>query len=126
MSLFLFAWAVFLSAELALRKDKLANMDLLIEYVSPKAAWIIKLVNYIIMSAFLLQMLGYGIRLSITTSRRVFQGIPGFSYTWVSISIPFASLLMLITIARKMFIHIKHRNSIMPAVPSHDIGEGPW
>ena len=62
-----------------------------------KAQLYLKLVNYIIIIAFLLGMIGYGLWLSYTTRLRTFQGIPGFSYTWVTLSVPFGCALMLIT-----------------------------
>jgi TRAP-type C4-dicarboxylate transport system permease small subunit len=33
---------------------------------------------------------------------RTFQGIPGFSYTWVTLSVPFGCALMLITAILKI------------------------
>ena len=47
-------------------------------------------------------MIGYGVKLSYTTRLRCFQGIPGFSYTWVTLSVPFGCALMLITAILKV------------------------
>jgi TRAP-type C4-dicarboxylate transport system permease small subunit len=63
----------------------------------PKAQLYIKTINYIIIVAFLLGMIGYGLWLSYTTRLRTFQGIPGFSYTWVTLSVPLGCALMLVT-----------------------------
>jgi len=59
----------------------------------------IELLNLIIILAFLLALIGYGSWLSYTTRFRTFQGIPGFSYTWVTLSVPMGCLLMSITTA---------------------------
>jgi TRAP-type C4-dicarboxylate transport system permease small subunit len=47
-------------------------------------------------------MIGYGLWLSYTTRLRTFQGIPGFSYTWVTLSVPIGCALMLITATLKL------------------------
>jgi TRAP-type C4-dicarboxylate transport system permease small subunit len=51
---------------------------------------------------FLVGMIGYGLWLSYTTRLRTFQGIPGFSYTWVTLSVPVGCGLMLITAILKI------------------------
>jgi len=43
-----------------------------------------------------------GIKLSLFSRRRVFQGIPGFSYSWVIISIPVSALLQSTTVILKL------------------------
>ena len=56
----------------------------------------LRLVNYTILFGFLAYLVIFGIWLSYTTRARTFQGIPGFSYTWVTLSVPVAALLMFI------------------------------
>lgn len=94
---FLFAWTVFLGADAAMRMDRLFCIEVITEKLSPKAQLYLKVVNYGIIVIFLLGMIGYGSWLSYTTRLRTFQGIPGFSYTWVTLSVPFGCALMLIT-----------------------------
>ncbi len=102
ISTFLFAWAVFLGADAALRKDKLVSIDLLVERFPLKLQRAIKLLNYFIMTAFLTLMVYYGIKLSISTYHRKFAGLPSLSYTWVTIAVPIGCLLMLSTILVKI------------------------
>ena len=97
LSLFLFAWSVFLSADAALRADKLVNVDLLIHRLSPTLQRAIRLGNHVLILAFLSAMVYFGIKLAYISRVRVFQGIPGFSYTWVTLSVPVGSILMIIT-----------------------------
>jgi TRAP-type C4-dicarboxylate transport system permease small subunit len=54
-----------------------------------------------------LTMIGYGSWLSYITRVRPFQGIPGFSYTWVTISVPIGCALMLLSVIRKIQLFLK-------------------
>jgi len=94
---FLFAWTVFLGADAAMRLDRLFCIELITYKLPQKAQLYLKLINYIIIVIFLVGMIGYGLWLSYTTRLRTFQGIPGFSYTWVTLSVPIGCALMLIT-----------------------------
>jgi TRAP-type C4-dicarboxylate transport system permease small subunit len=94
---FLFAWTVFLGADAAMRLDRLFCIEVITSRISPKAQLYLKIINYSIIAVFLVGMIGYGIPLSWTTRFRAFQGIPGFSYSWVTLSVPIGCALMLIT-----------------------------
>lgn len=102
MSLFLFAWSVFLSADAALRADRLVNVDLLVNRLPAATRKFLAIASYVIIFIFLAAMVYYGIKLSIFSRRRVFQGIPGFSYTWVILSVPVGSFLQMITVTLKL------------------------
>ncbi len=99
---FLFAWAVFLGADAAMRLDRLFCIEVITGKLPQKAQLYLKSINYLIIIIFLLGMIGYGLWLSYTTRLRTFQGIPGFSYTWVTLSVPFGCALMLITAILKI------------------------
>jgi len=102
MATFLFAWAVFLSADAAMRKDRLISINVLMDRLPPKYQLYLKILNYAIIIVFLAVMIVYGFYLSYTTRLRTFQGIPGFSYTWVTISVPIGCMLMLTTAVLKI------------------------
>lgn len=102
LSLFLFAWSVFLSADVALRADRLVNVDLLLYRLSPPLRRAINLGNYVLILIFLMALVYFGIKLAYLSRVRVFQGIPGFSYSWVALSVPVGSLLMIITTVLKI------------------------
>jgi TRAP-type C4-dicarboxylate transport system permease small subunit len=102
MSLFLFAWSVFISADVGLRADRLVNVDLLVKVFPHKHQKVIALINYAIILVFLAAMVFFGIKLSIFSWRRVFQGMPGFSYGWVTLSAPVGSFLIGTTVVLKM------------------------
>jgi TRAP-type C4-dicarboxylate transport system permease small subunit len=94
---FLFAWTVFLGADAAMRLDRLFCIEVVTSRLSPKVQHFLKIINYSIIAIFLVGMIGYGLPLSYTTRFRAFQGIPGFSYSWVTLSVPIGCALMLIT-----------------------------
>jgi len=99
---FLFAWTVFLGADAAMRLDRLFCIEVITVKLPQKSQLYLKCINYTIIIIFLVGMIGYGSYLSYTTRLRAFQGIPGFSYTWVTLSVPFGCALMLITAILKI------------------------
>ena len=96
-ALFLTAWSVFLGADVAYRNGKLVRVDILTDRLPHKVQNILMIAMEIGILIFLIVMFFYGIQMSISTYDRTFQGIPGFSYTWVTISIPVSCCLMGIT-----------------------------
>ena len=108
---FLFAWCVFFGADLAVKNDKLMSIDLLTKKLPIKAQHILKLLNLFIMAIFLLFLIVLGAWLSYTTRFRTFQGIPGFSYTWLTISVPIGSALMLSTVVEKFVAQMKTKRA---------------
>ena len=99
---FLFAWCVFLGSDIAMRNDRLFSIDVLTSRLPKKWQHYLKIFNYYIIIGFLGSLIIYGLQLSYTTRLRTFQGIPGFSYTWVTLSVPVGCLLMLITAILKV------------------------
>ena len=93
----LFAWCTFLAADIAMRNEKLMKVDFFVRKLPEGLQVKVELLNLLIILVFLAALVGYGIWLSYTTRFRTFQGIPGFSYTWVTLSVPVGSLLMSIT-----------------------------
>ncbi len=102
LSLFLFAWSVFLAADVALRNDKLVRMELVLLKTSEKTTRIVTIINYLLIVVFLAALTFYGIKLSFISHRRVFQGIPGFRYPWVILCVPIGCSLMIVTSVLKL------------------------
>ena len=98
----LFAWCTFLGADVAMRNNKLMNVDFFINKLPGKNKKFIVIINLFIILIFLATLIGFGVWLSYTTRFRSFQGIPGFSYTWVTLSVPVGGLLMMITTMLKI------------------------
>jgi len=106
-STFLFAWAVFFSADIAMRKNRHVSVEILVNRLPKKIQSYIALLNYVIIVVFLAFLIIYGIKLCFITRFRAYQGIPGFSYTWVTLSIPVGCTSLLITILLKIWNLIK-------------------
>lgn len=112
MSTFLFAWTAFLSADVAMRKDKHVNVDLLVSRCSSKVQFILNLFNHAVIAVFLVLMVRYGFSMAYMTRFRTFQGIPGFSYMWATLTVPIGcALLLLTTLLKIRSIIINYRQS---------------
>ena len=96
-----FAWACFLCADVAWRRNSLMSIDIVVSRVPEKARKALRLANYGIISAFLLYLTVMGTWLAWTSRARSFQGIPEISYAWVTMSAAVGGLLLLITTVLK-------------------------
>lgn len=97
-----FAWATFLAADIAWRRDLLISVRLYHHRLPPRAARALELANY----AIVLLILGYGVYagawLCWISRARSFQGMPGVSYSWVTAALPVGSALMIGTTLAKI------------------------
>ncbi|WP_207455281.1 TRAP transporter small permease [Azospirillum sp. SYSU D00513] len=98
----LFAWACFLCADIAWRRDSLMSIDLLTARASPGVRRAVATLNHAIIALFLVFLIVAGVWLSWTSRARSFQGIPEISYSWVTMSLPVGAALLLITCIGKM------------------------
>jgi TRAP-type C4-dicarboxylate transport system permease small subunit len=92
-----FAWGCFLCADIAWRNDALMSIDLVPSRLSPSARRLLGMVNHLLIAVFLVYVIYAGGWLSWTSRARSFQGIPGVSYSWVTMSIVVGGALLLIT-----------------------------
>jgi TRAP-type C4-dicarboxylate transport system permease small subunit len=106
ISLLLFAWVVFLGADLALRKADFVRVDMLVRHFPAKAQKILYYFMYLLALVFLGIVVRHGIPLSIDNSKRLFQTL-GISYSWATISAPAGSMFLMITIVLKLIAHWK-------------------
>ena len=97
-----FAWACFLCADIAWRKNSLMAIEFLPRLLPPGAQKALRLANYFIISVFLAYLMVMGAWLAWTSRARSFQGIPEISYSWVTASAVAGGLLLLITTALKV------------------------
>lgn len=103
----MFAWACFFSADIAWRKNKLMSVEVLTNYLSERAKKNCRMVNYFVLTLFLVYLIPTGFWLSYISRARSFQGIPDFSYSWVTLSMPVGGILLLITTILKVRDEIK-------------------
>lgn len=92
----LFAWTIFIGADIAMRRKKLMGVDIITEKLPEKLRKVIKLIFNIIIIIFLSLLLFYGTQLSIANSARTFQSLQ-ISYSWATLSAPVGAILMIIT-----------------------------
>ena len=97
-----FAWAAFLCADIAWRKNALMSIDLLVARLPYMAQRALVYANYLIISVFLIYVIYAGLELAYVSRARSFQGIPGISYSWVTMSLPVGGLLLLTTTLLKV------------------------
>ncbi|WEX90032.1 TRAP transporter small permease subunit [Sinorhizobium garamanticum] len=96
-----FAWAAFLCADIAWRNDTLMSIDVAVARAPERLRRALLYCNYLIISAFLIYVIYAGVWLSWISRARSFQGIPGLSYSWVTMSMPVGAALLLLTTALK-------------------------
>jgi TRAP-type transport system small permease protein len=97
-----FAWACFLCADIAWRRNSLMSIEFLPARLPPRMQRALRVANYSIISIFLIYLVVLGAWLAWTSRVRSFQGIPEISYAWVTISASFGGLLLLITTLLKV------------------------
>lgn len=98
----LFAWACFLAADLAWRRDSLMAIDLVTDRLPPRLRSWLTMLNYALITAFLVYLISFGVYLSWVSRIRSFQGMPGVSYSLVTMSLPVGAFLLLITTIGKV------------------------
>ena len=97
-----FAWACFLCADIAWRKDTLMSIDIVTARVPEQARRALVYLNHLIISGFLVYVIYAGLWLSWVSRARSFQGIPEISYSWVTMSLPVGAALLLLTTSLKV------------------------
>ncbi|MEP9376758.1 TRAP transporter small permease [Aquabacter sp. CN5-332] len=98
----LFAWACFFAADIAWRRNSMMAVDVVVEKLPERLQFALRMLNYALIAAFLLYLAYYGFTLSWISRIRSFQGMPGVSYSWVTMSLPVGAVLLLITTAMKV------------------------
>lgn len=98
----LFAWACFLCADIAWRKNSLMAIEVVTSRLPQHLQSACRMLNYAIISVFLVYLIVMGLYLSWISRIRSFQGIPEISYSWVTMSLPVGAALLLITTALKV------------------------
>lgn len=97
-----FAWACFLCADIAWRRDSLMSIELLTNRLPGRANRVLLYCNYAILLLFLGYVIYSGVLLSWVSRARSFQGIPGVSYSWVTMSLAVGGALLLVTTVLKL------------------------
>ncbi|TCT12446.1 TRAP-type C4-dicarboxylate transport system permease small subunit [Tepidamorphus gemmatus] len=110
-----FAWAAFLAADVAWRRDSLLSIDVIAGRLEAPARRWLRLVNLVLICFFLIYVIWAGTRLAILSSARSFQGIPWISYSWVTMSLPVGATLLLLTTGTKIVALLREARSDDPS-----------
>ena len=114
LSTCLFAWSCFLSGDIAWRENKLMSVDLFVRLFPEKGKRYFDMFNYMVIMGFSVYLIFFGLWLSYTSRERTFQGIPNFSYTWVTISVPIGAVFLFMTGIQKIKHHFKQNETETP------------
>ncbi|MES2685305.1 MAG: TRAP transporter small permease subunit [Pseudomonadota bacterium] len=114
-----FAWACFLCADIAWRRNSLMAIEVLTSRLAPLGQKLLRHANHLMICSFLLYVFVMGVHLSWISRARSFQGIPEISYSWVTMSMPVGALLLLVTTVLK--IRDDWRGAPPPASAATDI-----
>jgi TRAP-type transport system small permease protein len=98
----LFAWACFLCADIAWRRNSMMAIEVFIDRLPDGLQTALRMVNYVLIAGFLSYLAAVGVYLSWISRVRSFQGIPEVSYSWVTMSLPVGAALLLVTTALKI------------------------
>jgi len=103
----LFAWACFLSADIAWRHNALMSVDLFVGRLSPSWRHALGIASHLIVLTFLAFIVIAGLWLAWISRARTFQGLPNVSYSIVTLSLPVGCALMFLTSVFKLLDQIK-------------------
>jgi TRAP-type C4-dicarboxylate transport system permease small subunit len=102
-----FAWATFLSADIAWRRSRLTALRFVPDALPASLRWWLDSLNYLT----ILAILGYGVYagtiLAWISRSRTFQGMPDISYSWVTAALPVGCALMILTTLEKLVAHFR-------------------
>ncbi len=112
----LFAWACFLCADIAWRRNSLMSIEVVTSRLPTRAALALRMANYALISAFLVYLISMGLYLSWISRIRSFQGLPSVSYSWVTMSLPVGATLLLITTMLKVRAELRGEHAQSQAV----------
>lgn len=111
-ALLLFTWSTFMGADLAWRRGKLVNVDILFNMLPKKMRKPLKLFIYLICLVFICALIYLGFIQSVKTWYRSFNGLPWLSYTWVTLSVPVCMLSMAVTTILKIIATIQNKTEL--------------
>jgi len=101
LSLLIFAWLIFLGADVAIRTTELISIDLVVKRF-PKIIQDILFTGGILLSlAFLYVLMRYGVPLALDNFERPFHSL-GISFSYATIAAPVGAFLMSISLTLKL------------------------
>ena len=100
-----FIWTCVFSADVALRRNVHIRIDLFLLKLPLNVQRIVEVLILLIELAFTVALVKYGIVLALSNWQRPL-GATGFSYSWVTLALPFGGGLMSITLLRQLLCQL--------------------
>ncbi|MCD8141417.1 MAG: TRAP transporter small permease subunit [Planctomycetaceae bacterium] len=119
ISMLLFAWMVFVGGDIVIRETNLISVDMFLNKMPRWLRTTLLFLFYILMLAFLVVLVRYGVPLLMRNWKRVFQST-GISYSWCTMAVPVGSFLMFVSTSVRMVQRVFMANKTeanTPAVP---------
>lgn len=107
IGMLMLTWSTFLGGDIAFREGRLANLDIVVAKFPKPVQKTLVVIIYTIILIFLCSLVYLGARLTYTTRFRTFNGVPNFSYAWVTVSIPCSALFMIVTAIKRLIALLK-------------------
>ena len=104
VAMLLFAWVVFLGADVALRTVGFIKVDMLVRRFPVTVQKVLHYIFAAMAIALLLVIAYFGTQLAIDHVKRLYQTV-GISYSWATASAPVGSVLLIITYVRKLYMN---------------------
>jgi TRAP-type C4-dicarboxylate transport system permease small subunit len=111
VALLLFSWSTFLGADIAFRNKALVKVDMLVNLLPAKLQRFLEAVVYVLMTAAIVFLIVYGIKLAIISRARVFPGAAWLSYSWVTACVPVSMTLMFISDMKQIYENFFRKKS---------------
>lgn len=115
----LFAWVSFMGADIAMRSNRLVGMDLVTMNLPIKLQKVLQLVVYLIMGVTLVMLAIQGYKLAVMNWNRFFNTLP-VSYGVVTLSLAVCGVQMLLTLAIKITVLLRHFGDDSFTIKQHD------
>ena len=96
ISMLLFAWMVFLGGDIVIRETNLISVDMFQKKLPVWAQKTLQCLFYLMILAFLLILVRYGMPLLYRNRKRMFQST-NISYSWCTLAVPVGACLMFIS-----------------------------
>ncbi|ADY14368.1 TRAP transporter small permease [Sphaerochaeta globosa] len=107
IGMLMLTWSTFLGGDIAFREGRLANLDIVVAKFPKSIQKTLVVIIYAIIIIFLCSLVYLGTRLTYTTRFRTFNGVPNFSFAWVTVSLPCSAVFMIVTAVKRVIVLLK-------------------
>ncbi|ASK66230.1 ABC transporter substrate-binding protein [Brachybacterium avium] len=112
LALLMFAWVVFIGADVSLQQADFLRVEILLKTFPLKLQKILYYIFSVAAIVVLALIVNLGVPLALDNSARLFQTL-GISYAWATMSAPVGCALMIVTIVLKMVKHWRDEEIVL-------------